>query len=159
MKERACVCVLLALSAPMLFASSAQQTGIGAKSVAFRPVYDASKEVTIEGTVHSISAKSISGKPLGAHLMISTAQGLVDAHLGSFAMQGSRPLSVNPGEQVKVVGVMTTVKRSQFLLARTVQTSSQTFVIRNQHGAMLFPHPAARGKVPFKTMSRGGEKQ
>jgi hypothetical protein len=159
MNVTVCVGVLLAMSAHAMSASSAQQTSTMAKNVDFRPAYDASKEVTISGTVHSISAHSDSGKPFGAHLMISTAHGLVDAHLGSFALQGSQAVSLNPGEQVKVAGVMTTVKGSPMLLARTIRTSTQTFVIRNEHGALLFPRPAARGQIRFKLVSPGSEKQ
>jgi|ERR1700686_926864 hypothetical protein len=159
MKVTVCACVLLAVSARMMPASSAQQTSIMAKNAAFRPAYDASKEVTISGTVHSISAHSDSGKPFGAHLMIATAHGLVDAHLGSFALQGSRAVSLNLGEQVRVAGVMTTVKGSPMLLARTIQTSNKTFVIRNEHGALLFPRPAARGQIRFKKIIPGSEQQ
>jgi hypothetical protein len=58
-----------------------------------------------------------------------------------------------------VAGVMTTVKGSPMLLARTIQTSTQSFVIRNEHGALLFPRPAARGQIRFKLVSPGSEKQ
>jgi hypothetical protein len=159
MKLTVCACVLLAISARMVSSSSAQQTSTMAKNVAFRPAYDASKEVTISGTVHGISAHSDSGKPSGAHLMISTAHGLVDAHLGSFALQGSRAVSLNRGEQVRVAGVMTTVKGAPMLLARTIQTSTKTFVIRNEHGALLFARPVARGQIRFKKVTPRSEKQ
>jgi hypothetical protein len=159
MKVIVCACVLLAISAHMMSASSEQQTSTMAKNADFRPAYDASKEVTISGTVHSVSAHSDSGKPSGAHLMISTAHGLVDAHLGSFALQGSRAVSLNRGEQVRVAGVMTTVKGSPMLLARTIQTGTQTFVIRNEHGALLFPRPSSRGQIRFKKVTPGSEKQ
>ena len=159
MKVIVCVGVLLAMSAHTMSASSKQQTSTMAKNAAFRPAYDASKEVTISGTVHSISRHSDSGKPSGAHLMIATAHGLVDAHLGSFALEGSRPISLNLGEQVRVAGVMITVKGSPMLLARTIQTSTQTFVIRNEHGALLFPRPAARGQIRFKKVTTGSGQQ
>ena len=159
MKVTVCACVLLAISAHMMSASSERQTSTMAKNAAFRPAYDASKEVTISGTVRSISVLSDSGKPSVPRLMIATAHGLVDAHLGSFALQGSQAVSLHPGEQVKVAGVMTTVKGSPMLLARTIQTSTQTFVIRNEHGALLFPRPSSRGQIRFKLVSPGSGKQ
>ena len=149
-------CAVLAMFAPM-FASSAQQPGIGLTSKSFRPGYDASREVTVIGNVHGISVHSKA--PSGAHLLITTSQGLIDAHLGRFALRGSQPLSLRPGEQVSVVGVMTWVDGSQIMLARTVSTSAKTFIIRNQHGALLFPRPGPRGEVRFKTVNRGGEQQ
>jgi hypothetical protein len=148
------LCVVLAISAP-LFASSAQQTGIGATSKSFRHAYDANREVTVTGNVHGISVQSRA--PSGAHLLITTSQGLIDAHLGSFALRGSQPLSLRPGEQVSVVGVMTSIGGSQILLARTISTGTKTFVIRNQHGALLFPRAGPKGQVRFKSVNQGSE--
>jgi hypothetical protein len=141
----------------VMFASSAQQTGTAAPNKSFRPAYDASREVTVRGNVKGIS---VHGKaPSGAHLLITTSQGLIDTHLGTFALRGGQPLSLRLGEQVSVVGVMTWVEGSHVLLARTVSSSTTTFVIRNQHGALLFPHPGPTGQVRFKTVNRGDEPQ
>jgi hypothetical protein len=148
------VCAVLAMAAPM-FASSAQQTLITATNKSFRPAYDASREVTVTGNVHGITVHSKA--PSGAHLLITTSQGLIDAHLGRFALRGSQPLSLRTGEQVSVVGVMAWVDDSQILLARTISTGTKTFVIRDQHGALLFPRPGPRGQMRFRTASRGGE--
>ncbi len=150
------VCAVLAISAPM-FASAAQQTGIGAANKPFRRVYNASREITVTGNVHGISVHS--KVPSGAHLLITTSQGLIDAHVGSFALRGSQPLSLRPGEHVSVVGVMTWIDGSQILLARTVSTSTKTFVIRNESGVLLFPRPSSARQVRFKTVNRGGEQQ
>ncbi|MGH9515177.1 MAG: hypothetical protein ACRD3P_05810 [Terriglobales bacterium] len=147
------MCAVLALSAPMLAWSA--QTGIAANNKPFRPAYDASREITVTGNVKGISVHSKS--PSGAHLLITTSQGLIDVHLGKFALRGSQPLSVQPGEQVSVVGVMTWVDGSQILLARTVSIGTKSFVIRNQHGAVVFPHPT--GKVRFKIVNREGKQQ
>jgi hypothetical protein len=156
MRAIVCVCVVLAASAPM-FASSAQETLITATNKLFRPTYDASREVTITGNVHGLRVHSKA--PSGAHLLITTSQGLIDAHLGRFALRGSQPLSLRAGEQVSVVGVMAWVDGSQILLARTISTGTKTFLIRNQHGALLFPRPGPTGQVRFKTVNRGGEQQ
>jgi hypothetical protein len=156
MKAIVRLCAVLAMSAPM-FASSAQQPGIGPTNKSFRPVYDVSREVTVTGNVHSISVHSQTLS--GAHLLITTSQGLIDAHLGSFALRGSQPLSLRPGEQVSVVGVMTSIGGSQILLARTVSTGTKTFVIRNQHGALLFPRPGPKGQVRFRSVDHGVAQQ
>lgn len=150
------VCAVLVMLAP-IFAWSAPQTSVGATNKLFRSKYDVSRETTVTGNVRGISVHKQA--PSGAHLLITTSQGLIDAHLGSFALRGSHPLSVSPGEQVSVVGVMTSVDGSEILLARTVSTANKTFVIRNQHGALLFPSPGPKGQVRFKTVNRGGERQ
>jgi hypothetical protein len=148
------LCVVLSMSAPM-FASSAQQTGIGPTNKSFRPAYDASREIAVTGNVRGFSVHS--NAPSGAHLLITTSYGLIDTHLGSFALRGSQPLSLRPGEQVSVVGVMTSIGGSQILLARTISTGTKTFVIRNQHGALLFPRAGPKGQVRFKSVNQGSE--
>lgn len=158
MKAILCVCALLSMSAPAMSSSSTEQTAPVTKNAAFRPGYDASKEVELAGTVGGISVRSKAGQPSGAYLTISTSRGWVDAHLGSFALRGGQPVSVHPGEQVTVVGVMSAANPS-ILLARTVRTSTKTFAIRNEHGALLFPRPLAPGQVRFKRVVRGGAQQ
>lgn len=148
------VCAVLAITAPA-FASAAQQINAGAANKSFRRRYDASREISVTGNVHGISVHTKA--PAGAHLLITTSQGPIDAHLGSFAMRGSQPLSLRPGEQVSVVGVMTWIDGSQILLARTVSTSTKTYVIRNERGALLFPRPSSTRQVRFKRVTRGGE--
>ena len=146
------VSAVLAMSAAM-FASTA--AGIGATNKTFRSAYDASREVTVTGTVQGFSVHSKG--PSGAHLWITTPNGLVDTHVGSFALMGGQPLSLRPGERVSVVGVMTWVGGSRILLARTVSTGAKSYVIRNQNGALLFPRPT--GQVRFKIVPRGDEQQ
>ncbi len=156
MKAIVRVCAVLAISAPM-FASWAQQPDIRGINNSFRFAYDTRREVTVTGNVHGISVR---GKaPSGPHLLITTSHGLIDAHLGSFAFQGSQPVSLHSGEQVSVVGVMTQIDGSQILLARTVNTTNKTFVVRNEHGVLLFPRAAAHGHVRFKVVSGKGEQQ
>lgn len=157
MKAIVCTSVLLAMTA-LMHASSFEQRAGTSQNMPLRTRYDASKEITVSGTVHSLGLGR-NGQPSGTHLVISTSRGLIDAHLGSFALLGSQPVSLHQGEQVSVVGVLTTTNRSSMLLARTVRTNTQLFVIRNQHGALLFPHPGAAGKLRFRTVNREGEQQ
>jgi hypothetical protein len=158
MKVTICLCVILAVSAPAMSVSGRQPTSAGNKPV-HRTIYDASRELTISGTVRSLVAGGHPGLPSGAYLTISTPRGLVEAHLGRFALLGSQPVSVRPGQQVEVVGVMTAAKNSSILLVRTIHSDTTTFVVRNEHGALLFPRPADRGQVRFKLVTHGDENQ
>jgi len=101
--------------------------------------YDITKEVTLSGTVSSLVAKPEPGMIMGAHLLIETGSGVVDASLGMFALQGRDALSVSSGQQVAVTGVMKTINDRQVFLVRTVKTGSETFTVRNEHGLMLSP--------------------
>ncbi len=159
MKVTICLCVILAMSAPAMSASGTRQMAVVNNNPGPRLIYDASREVTVYGTVRSVSAGGHPGLPSGAYLTISTARGVVDAHLGRFALLGSQAVSVRPGEQVEVVGVMTAVNSSSILLVRSIHTDTTTFVVRNEHGALLFPRPADRGQVRFKLVTHGDENQ
>jgi hypothetical protein len=127
------VIVLLAIGG-----SIEAQTAEHPKAVPAAPVYQASKEVTLEGTVANVVTKPTAGMLIGAHAILATPTGNVDAHLGSYAMKGSNPLTLTPGERVQVVGVMETLaKGNKVFLVRTIQAGSHTYTIRNEHGALI----------------------
>jgi hypothetical protein len=118
-------------------------------------VYDASKEVSLTGTVYSVK-NSVSGKLAGGHLFLSSGTGTVDAHLGPFALNGPRGVKVSPGEQVKLVGVMTTFHGSQVFLVRTLEAGSKTYAIRNEHGFPLLMGAQQATHTP--TLAKGGSR-
>jgi hypothetical protein len=103
------------------------------------PLYDAAKEVTIEGTIQSVVKKPTPGLMLGAHLMVSTSKGVVDAHIGGFVLQGQHPYSPSVGGTVKLVGVMATVNQKQVFLTRTIESGDATFQVRTEHGYLIMP--------------------
>lgn len=106
--------------------------------------YDVSEEITFKGTVSSLLAKPEPGTIAGAHLLIGTPSGTVDASLGWFALRGKDALSVSPGQEVAVTGVMKTINNRQVFLARTVKVDGQVFTIRNEHGLLISPQARER---------------
>jgi hypothetical protein len=111
---------------------------------AARPaIYDASKEVTITGTVSNVVTKPTAGMIGGGHLMVATAKGTVDAHVGR-RLSGKYAIAVKSGDSVKLVGVMTTEKNSQVFLVRTAEDAGHTYTIRTEKGFLITP-VAARG--------------
>jgi hypothetical protein len=139
------VVALLALSA--LAGPTQAQTATGVKTVHHTPFYDATKEVTLQGTVENVLRTPSRGMLPGAHVMLATGSGMVDTHVGPFAFKGFHPLSVAPGERVSVVGVMKTVRGSEVFLARTVKVGDEEYKIRNEHGAILAPMNPAIAKA------------
>jgi hypothetical protein len=117
------------LAAP-LFANN-QSTQF--KRTVMAPRYDARNEVTVAGTVQSFIKQPAPGMMMGAHLVVSTAQGTVDAQIGRVAW-GPHAVSFAPGESVKLVGVMATINHQNVFLARTIQTGSRTITVRNERG-------------------------
>ncbi len=139
----------LCLLAVLLLSSSAAplsaDESVAKKRVAHPSRYDATKEVTLEGTVESLVTKPVPGKMLGGHLMVSTSKGTVDGQIGGFVLRGSHAFTANPGEKVKITGVMTEFHGQQAFLVRSIQTPDRTVVVRDAHG--FFVLPGARAHV------------
>ncbi len=135
----------------------AQTAAVTAKPVAPQR-YDITKEVKLSGTVSNVvkaptrEMKMVSG----SHLIVQTKSGEVDASLGRFAMRGKGGLSITPGQQVEVTGVMKTMKGKQVFVARLVQADGHTYKIRNEHG-FVSEHVAIDGAGVTKSASKGGQ--
>ncbi len=119
------------------------------------PLYDVSKEVTLEGNVTTVSA-SVPGNVKGGHIFVSTSKGTIDGHLGPFALAGKNSISVPAGSHVKLVGVMATVGGRQVFLVRTIDTGSTKYTIRSEHGFPLIPNAVQPTKSINFVNSKGG---
>ncbi|HEX5424513.1 MAG TPA: hypothetical protein VFW94_13270 [Candidatus Acidoferrales bacterium] len=97
------------------------------------PAYDMSKEVKVQGVIEKINGFGSSG-PIGTHILIHTASGVVDAHLGFGSAASSKNLGISVGQNVTVVGMMETIGDSSVLMARILTTPSRVIVLRNEHG-------------------------
>jgi hypothetical protein len=101
--------------------------------------YDVSKEVTLSGTVSSVLYKPAPGMIWGSHLMVETSFGRLDASLGRFGLEGKDALSVTPGQQVEITGVMKTVRHQEVFVVRSVRANGKTSTMRNEHGVDVSP--------------------
>jgi hypothetical protein len=109
-----------------------------------RPWYDASKEVTHSGTVSSVLHKPAAGMIWGSHLIVETASGRLDASLGRFGLEGKDALSVTPGQQVELTGVMMTIRDKQVFVVRRVKANGKTYIMRNERGIEVSPQARER---------------
>ena len=96
--------------------------------------YGAKKETTINGTVSSVITKPTAGMLWGAHLMVATSTGTVDASLGRLEIKGKDSTVFSAGQQVEVTGVMKTLNEKEVFLTRTVKVGNQVYTIRNEKG-------------------------
>jgi len=142
------ICVLLCWPAAPAGAQTTATTA--ARSV---PDYDASKEVTITGTISSVVKKPTGQMIPGGHLIVSTAEGSVDAHVGKYALLGRNPIAVKEGDTVKMVGETTTINHSSVFLVRTIEDEGHTYTIRNKNGFLLAQSSVHRGST---TAPKGG---
>jgi hypothetical protein len=101
--------------------------------------YDVSKEVTLSGTVSSVLYKPAPGMIWGSHLMVETVSGRLDASLGRFGLEGKGALSVTPGQQIELTGVMKTVRDKEVFVVRSAKADGKTFTMRNEHGIEVSP--------------------
>jgi hypothetical protein len=106
--------------------------------------YDVSQEVTISGAVSGVLIRPAPGMIMGSHLLLTTVSGPVDTSLGRWGLQGKDALSVTPGQQVEVTGVMKTLKNKEVFVARSVKIGDTVYRIRNEHGIPLSPQACER---------------
>ena len=98
--------------------------------------YDAAKETVVEGTVVSYTAESTT-PPMGAHLILQTAAGAIDVHLGATSFLQANHFSLATGDSVRVVGVSSATRQGTVFLARVIQKGGQSLVLRTAKGAPL----------------------
>jgi hypothetical protein len=129
----------IALAAAPLYANVQSSLPRRAAAVSH---YDLAREVILEGTVQSVDAKPSVAMMFGEHLTVATAHGIVEAQVGRFLLRGPGAESFAAGQQVKLVGLMTTINHRQILMTRLIVTGGRTITVRNQNGFAI--SPAAR---------------
>jgi hypothetical protein len=137
---------LLAIGIFSVTAAVAQSVAPSADS-AMTP-YDLSKEIKVQGTIQKIETAGTTG-PIGTHILIQTAQGVVDAHLGFGSVATPTNLGVSEGATVTVIGMMQTQGGNSVMLARVLTTSSRVLVLRSERGIPVRAVPSGS----FRTAS------
>ena len=117
------------------------------------PTYDLTKEVKIQGTIQKIDGFGTSG-PIGTHILLDTAGGVLDAHLGFGAASSPKYLGIALGQNVTVTGMMETIGATNVLMARILTTANHIFVLRNEHGIPVRAIP--RGSISPKSSASLG---
>ena len=99
--------------------------------------YSVSREVSLVGTVVKYDPAS-SVVPVGAHLLIQTASGQVDVHLGNAKLLTANNLTLNAGDSVRIVGeTLALDNNSTFFAARILQKGNQAVSLRSVRGFPL----------------------
>ena len=129
-----------------LFASaaSAQRTAKSAAAAQTNAVaegrnhslYDPAREVSLQGTVKKFTENSFD-LPIGAHVLVQTASGPIDVHLGDPRLLKLNNLSITQGASIRIIGEPVTTTQGTFFLARLVQQGTQVIAVRSTHGMPL----------------------
>jgi hypothetical protein len=108
----------------------------------------------IEGTVLSYSGEAAT-PPIGAHIVVQTASGAIDVHLGPASYLQANHFSLTEGDSVKVVGVNSATRQGSVFLVRVIQKGGQSLALRTAKGAPL-SRAGARALGAQETQQQGG---
>jgi len=100
--------------------------------------YEVSREVSLQGTVVSFTANS-STPPLGPHVVVQTASGPVDVHLGDPRTLQAAHFTLAAGDSIRVVGENVAYGDGTQFFARIVQKGNQAVALRSARGFPVRP--------------------
>lgn len=125
--------------ATALATALAAAVGVGAQTVpqAYSAVYQVAREVSLVGTVSSVVEDSKTG-PLGTHVMVQSASGLVDVHIGSAKYLELNKLNLKSGDSVRILGENFMVGTDTVFFARIVQDGTAAVAVRSPKGMPLW---------------------
>jgi len=98
--------------------------------------YDLLRELTLVGTVISFTQSS-SKPPLGAHVNLQTAAGVLDVHLGDPRLLVAQQFTIQPGDTLRIIGETLTAGDATQFVARIVQNGTQVLAVRSPRGFPL----------------------
>ncbi|MGA3176636.1 MAG: hypothetical protein ABSE19_04735 [Candidatus Acidiferrum sp.] len=85
------------------------------------------------GTVITYTESSTT-PPLGAHVTLQTAGGVVDVHLGDARLLTSNHFSIQTGDTLRIIGENVASGTTSTFLARIVQKGTQALAVRSERG-------------------------
>lgn len=129
--------VLLLVSALTLCLTASAQQAASPDLRVLRS-YSVNREVSLVGTVVKFDPASTT-PPIGAHVTLQTASGPVDVHLGNAKLLAASHMTLNTGDNVRIVGETMAFGDSTYFAARIVQKGLQTVAVRNTRGFLLAP--------------------
>lgn len=113
--------------------------------------YNIAHDVSLQGTILNYTENSKT-PPIGTHVLLETASGNVDVHLGDWRVLHQAKLSLTQGMSVRFVGQSKVVGNNKVFLARLVQAGSRVVAVRSNHGLPVSAG-VARGKAAGKNAS------
>jgi DNA/RNA endonuclease YhcR with UshA esterase domain len=131
---------VLAVIAAASFATAA---GSNAQTKGARN-YDPSTETTVTGTVEQV--KQVTNKPgwSGSHLVLKTAKGDIEVHLGKTAFISKKGFVFAKGDQVEVSGSKVKYEGADAIIAREVKKGGKVLTLRDAQGVPVWSHGKSR---------------
>ena len=131
------LCLLMTLAIASLTAPLYANESVAPKRTVIASRYDVSKEVTLEGTVQSLVRKPAPGTMMGAHLIVSTAEGSTDPRVKQafFIVEPNQKQLVEIGDLLDA-GRLRTVVDAVVPLSQAPEVYAGT-VPRQHHGKIV----------------------
>jgi hypothetical protein len=146
------VTILLATAA--LCGSTAALGQEAAKTPVHVNAYSVSRESAMQAKVVEYSATSNTA-PLGAHVTVQTASGVIDVHLGNAHLLTQNKLSLEPGDSITVVGENIPFGSSSIFAARVISKGTTSVTLRSKNGMPLVMTPrSVSGQLPAPAGAR-----
>jgi hypothetical protein len=105
--------------------------------------YDASKEVTITGTIETIQTLD-SICQSGTHLTVKTDKGNTEVALGPTKFLADQKLELKKGDKVQIVGANANTRHGEMFVARQITSGEKTLTLRDDKGVPSWPRGMCR---------------
>ncbi len=116
--------------------------------------YSVARESAVQGKVVAYSPTSTTA-PMGAHVTMQTASGLVDVHLGNAHLLTQNKLALAPGDAISVVGENVPFGSGTVFAARVITKGTTSVTLRSKNGMPLLMTPrSAGGQLPTPAGAR-----
>jgi len=115
-------------------------------------VYDKDREISVDATIQEVVSHRVAKSPVGLHLVVTSSQGVFDAHLGPY-MSKANIEALHAGAQLQIIGTVQQINGRPYLLARQVVLDGRTVTVRTERGifvremAMSHAVPEKRAEV------------
>ncbi len=102
-------------------------------------LYNPADEVVLKGVVEEIKDFScpVSEGEMGTHLLLKTADSVIQVHLAPGRILRSQKIAFNPGDQVSVLGSKFRFHGQDNLVAREITRGSENFIFRDRAGKLM----------------------
>lgn len=102
-------------------------------------LYNSANEVTVKGTVTAVEEFDcpVSEGELSDHLMLRTADGVLQIHLGPSRILQGQKLNFVPGDQLQVVGARVELYGKDGLIAQEITRGNESYIFRDHDGKLL----------------------
>ena len=119
------------------------------------PAYDLTRETVLEGTVSKYTENS-NVPPLGAHVIVQTASGTTDVHVGTDKFLRDNNLVLAPGDSVRIIGENISYRQGTIFAARVIQKGGQSVAVRTTKGMPLWTVGARAQAAAGRQVQQGG---